>query len=78
MWFKKKEKTKLQLLNESVADLVKKSNAQIYDLGKQDSILYQALIEIQEKFDLIRNIPNEEQLKYQEAQKYQSFLETAS
>ena len=69
MWFKKKEKTKLQLINESVADLVKKSNAQIYDLGKQDSILYQALIEIQEKFDLIRNIPNEEQLKYQEAKK---------
>ena len=52
MWFKKKEKTKLQLINESVADLVKKSNAQIYDLGKQDSILYQALIEIQEKFSL--------------------------
>ena len=42
MWFKKKEKTKLQLINESVADLVKKSNAQIYDLGKQDSILYQS------------------------------------
>ena len=40
MWFKKKEKTKLQLLNESVADLVKKSNDLIYDLGKQDSILH--------------------------------------
>lgn len=69
MWFKKKEKTKLQLLNESVADLVKKSNDLIYDLGKQDSILYQALVEIQEKFDLIRNVPNEEQLKYQEVKK---------
>lgn len=69
MWFKKKEKTKLQLLNESVADLVKKSNDLIYDLGKQDSILYQALMEIQEKFDMIRNIPNEEQLKYQEVKK---------
>ena len=46
MWFKKKEKTKLQLLNESVADLVKKSNDLIYDLGKQDSILHQALVEI--------------------------------
>ena len=69
MWFKKKEKTKLQLLNESVADLVKKSNDLIYDLGKQDSILYQALVEIQEKFDLIRNVPNEEQLKYLEIKK---------
>lgn len=69
MWFKKKEKTKLQVLNESVADLVKKSNDLIYDLGKQDSILYQALVEIQEKFDLIRNVPNEEQLKYQEVKK---------
>lgn len=69
MWFKKKEKTKLQLMNESVADLVQKSNNLIYDLGKQDSILYQALVEIQEKFDLIRNIPNEEQLKFQEVKK---------
>lgn len=69
MWFKKKEKTELQLLNESVVCLVNKANSLISELGKHNSFLYQALVEIQEKFDMIRNVPNEEHLKYQEVKK---------
>lgn len=69
MWFKKKTKTKLELASENVEALVKETNGKINELGQYDYDLYNALINIQDKFDKIRNVPSDKQLKYQEIKK---------
>lgn len=66
MWFKKKSKTKLELASENIEKLVKETNDKIKELGQYDYDLHNALINIQEKFDKIRNVPSDKQLKYQE------------
>ncbi len=69
MCLKKKSKSKLELASEAAEALVKKTNCKINELGQHDYDLYNALINIQEKFDKIRNVPSDKQLKYQEIKK---------
>ena len=64
MWFNKKKKTKLEIVSEVIGALVEKVNGKINELGQYDYELYNALINIQDKFDQIRNIPNEKKLEY--------------
>ena len=69
MWFKKKSKSKLEHASETVEALVKETNGKINELGQHDYDLYNALINIQEHFDKIRNVPSDKQLEYQEIKK---------
>lgn len=69
MWFKKKTKSKLELASEVVETLVKETNCKINELGQHDYDLYNALINIQERFDKIRNVPSDKQLEYQKIKK---------
>lgn len=65
----KKKKTKLQLAQEEAQNAINKTNEKIEELGEKTGILYDELTEIQSLFDLIRNIPSEKRLKYEELKK---------
>ncbi len=63
------KKSKLKREAETVKSLVKETNAKIEELGNHDRDLYQALVQIQEQFDKIRNVPSDKQLEYQTIKK---------
>ena len=63
MWFNKKKKTKLEIVSEVIGALVEKVNGKINELGQYDYELDNALINIQDKFDQSRNIPNEKKTR---------------
>lgn len=63
------KKSKLKKEAETVKSLVKETNAKIEELGSHDRDLYQALVQIQEQFDKIRNVPSDKQLEYQTIKK---------
>ena len=61
----KKKKTKLQIAREQAEEALNRTNLKIDELGKHTSSLYDALNGIQQLFDTIRNVPNEQRLQYE-------------
>ncbi len=64
-----KKKSKLKLAQEKAESAIKKTNIKIDELGQHTSVLYNALTEIQDLFDAIRNIPSEDKLEYEKLKK---------
>lgn len=62
---KEKKKSRLQLAQESAEIAINKTNEVIDELGGNTGDLHDALKEIQDAFDCIRNIPSDEQLEYE-------------
>lgn len=60
-----KKKSKLQLAQLKAEEAAKKTNEKINDLGQHSADLYGALTDIQTLFDRIRNIPEENRMKYE-------------
>ena len=60
-----KKISKLQLAQKKAEDAQGKTNQKIEELGNHTATLYDCLNEIQGLFDSIRNIPQEEKLKYE-------------
>lgn len=65
---KAKKSKKLSMLEKAERKAEKaivKTNEAIEQLGKHTSLIYSSLIEIQDVFDKIRNIPNDKQMEYE-------------
>lgn len=60
-----KKLSKLQLAQQKAEAAAKKTNQKINELGGHTSNLYTSLTAIQELFDRIRNVPEENKLKYE-------------
>lgn len=60
-----KKPSKLQLAQQKAEDAAKKTNQKINELGHHTSDLYASLTAIQALFDRIRNVPEENRLKYE-------------
>lgn len=60
-----KKLSKLQMAQQKAEAAAKKTNQKIDELGKHTSVLYTALTQIQSLFDRIRNVPEENRLKYE-------------
>ena len=61
-----KKLSKLQMAQKRAEEAVKKTNKKIEELGERTNSLYIALNTIQALFDRIRNVPEEEKVKYEE------------
>ena len=61
-----KKLSKLQIAQQKAEDAAKKTNKKIEELGKYTSTIYTTLSTIQSLFDRIRNVPEEDKLKYEE------------
>ena len=61
-----KEKTQFEKVQDKVQQTIFVVNEKIRVLGTRLEILNTALMDIQEKFDMIQNIPNEEKIRYEE------------
>lgn len=61
-----KEKTELEKIQDKVNEDVIRVNEKIKILGEHLDILNTTLIDIQEKFDKIQNVPSAEKIKYEE------------
>ena len=61
----KRKKSKLQLAQEEAQEAINETNKKIDELGGTTQNLYLALIDIQALFDKIRNIPNENKLRFE-------------
>lgn len=59
-----KKKSKLQMAKDEAQFAINKINEKIDELGNNSNNLCSELIEIQEIFDVIRNIPSEKKLQY--------------
>ena len=64
-----KPKSKLKLAQEEAEKAINKTNKKIEELGEKTGILYDELTEIQTTFDMIRNIPSEKKIEYEELKK---------
>ena len=60
-----KKLSKLKIAQQQAEAAVKKANEKIEELGHNTNVLYTSLNTIQSLFDRIRNVPNEERLKYE-------------
>ncbi len=60
-----KKLSKLQMAQQKAEAAAKKTNQKINELGKHTSALYTSLTTIQSLFDRIRNVPEENMLKYE-------------
>lgn len=60
-----KKLSKLQMSQQKAEDAVKKTNKKINELGQHTSALYTSLNTIQSLFDRLRNVPEENKLKYE-------------
>ena len=58
-----KKKSKLEFAQEEAQAAIQLTNQRIQILGEHSGELYRALVKIQELFDKIRNVPNEQKLK---------------
>ena len=58
-----KKKSKLQIAQETAQAAIQLTNQRIQLLGELSGELYKALVEIQNKFDKIRNVPSEHKLQ---------------
>lgn len=65
----KKKKSKLQLAQDEAQAAINKTNEKIHELGENTGKLYSELTKIQENFDVIRNIPSDKKLEYEELKK---------
>lgn len=65
----KKKKSKLKSAQEEAQNAINKTNEKIEELGDKTGILYDELTEIQSVFDVIRNVPSDKKLKYEELKK---------
>ena len=63
------KKSRLEEAEERTQAALNKTNAKIDELGKVNSILYAELCNIQNVIDAIRNMPDEEKLRYNEQKK---------
>lgn len=61
-----KKKSRLKLAQEEAQAAINKTNERIEELGKNTSLLYDQLTEIQTVFDSIRNVPSDKKLEYEE------------
>lgn len=64
-----KKKSEFELVQGDVQRAIDKTNEKIEELGNKTALLYDRLNEIQAIFDLIRNIPGDNRIKYQELRK---------
>ncbi|WP_314391315.1 hypothetical protein [Leptotrichia shahii] len=62
----KKGKTELEKMQDKVEKMVVRVNEKITILGEHLGILNTTLTNIQEEFDKVQNIPNEEKIRYEE------------
>ena len=62
----KKGKTELEKIQDKVQKMVVRVNEKITILGEHLGILNTTLTNIQEEFDKVQNIPNEEKMRYEE------------
>lgn len=62
----KKGKTELEKMQDKVQKIVVRVNEKITILGEHLGILNTTLTNIQEEFDKVQNIPNEEKMRYEE------------
>lgn len=62
----KKGKTELEKMQDKVQKMVVRVNEKITILGEHLGILNTTLTNIQEEFDKVQNIPNEEKMRYEE------------
>jgi len=62
----KKGKTELEKMQDKVQKIVVRVNEKITILGEHLGILNTTLTNIQEEFDKVQNIPNEEKIRYEE------------
>lgn len=62
----RKKKSKLKIAQEGAQEAINKTNEKIEELGDKTGLLYDELTEIQAAFDLIRNVPSDKRLKYEE------------
>lgn len=62
----KKGKTELEKMQDKVEKMVVRVNEKITILGEHLGILNTTLTNIQEEFDKVQNIPNEEKMRYEE------------
>ena len=60
-----KKLSRLQIAQQKAEDTVKKTNQKINELGQYTNVIYNSLNTIQSLFDRIRNIPEENKLKYE-------------
>lgn len=60
-----KKLSRLQIAQKNAEDASKKTNQKINELGQYTNALYTSLNEIQLLFDAIRNVPDENKLKYE-------------
>ena len=60
----KKKKTKTQLAQERTEAAIIKTNEKIDELGSNTSQLYINLDVMQKQIDMIRNVPSEKRIKY--------------
>ena len=60
-----KKLSKLKIAQQQAEAAVKKTNEKIEELGHNTNVLYTSLNNIQSLFDRIRNVPEEEKLKYE-------------
>lgn len=67
---KVKKKSRLQLAQEKAQVAIDSTNESIEELGKNTALLYKELTEIQDTFDLIRNIPSDKKLQYDELKQH--------
>lgn len=66
-----KKLTKLHLAQKKAESAIKKTNKKIDELGTHTSSLYETLQTIQGLFDRIRNVPDEDRIKYENLKKIQ-------
>ena len=64
-----KKKSKLKLAQEESEATIKRTNEKINVLGIHTASLYEALGTIQDLFDIIRNVPSEKRMQYEELKK---------
>ena len=64
-----KKKSKLKLAQEESEATIKQTNEKINELGVHTAALYESLGTIQDLFDIIRNVPSEKRLQYEELKK---------
>ena len=67
---KEKKKSKLQLAQDMAQEAIDKTNESIEKLGERTSELYTALTDIQDSFDIIRNVPSDKKLQYEEIKQH--------
>jgi hypothetical protein len=60
-----KKKSKLQLAQDEAQAAIDKTNKKISELGEHTNDLYLTLNNLQELFDVIRNVPSEKKLEYE-------------